>query len=136
MISILLCLACVQSTYPHDIPSLQAKRQGYKKQIAINGLFSIGLTALSGIYWKKGNEAYDNYQNSMTAAEAVHYWEQTQSYDRIRNVCGIGALFFIGRTLYYYAKFMDTGKQMSALPSLDLRYSLQGSVSIGLLQEF
>jgi hypothetical protein len=115
---------------------LQVKRQEYKKQIAINGLLGIGFTAMSGIYWKKGNEAYDNYQNSMTTADAVHYWEQTQSYDRIRNICGLGALFFVGRTIYYYARFMDTGKQLSNVPSLDLRCSYRGSVSIGLCMDF
>ena len=125
----------MQSTYPDDISLLQAKRQEYKKQIAINGLFSIGLTAMSGIYWKKGNEAYDSYQSSVTSEEAIHYWEQTQTYDRIRNVCGLGALIFIGRTIYYYARFMDTGKHISSSSSLDLRYLNPGGWSIGIRKE-
>ena len=135
MISLLLCLTCLQNTDPHDLALLQAKRQEYKKQIAINGLFSIGLTAMTGIYYKKGNEAYDNYQNSMTSEEAIHYWEQTQSYDRIRNVCGLGALIFVGRTIYYYARFMDMGSKLSSSHSLDLRYSLQDGWSIGIRKE-
>jgi len=136
MLPFLLLLIFAQTAQDPPVASWHVKRQAYKKEIAINGLFSIGLTTLSGIYWKKGNEAYNNYHNSMTTTDAIHYWEQTQAYDRIRNVCGIGALFFIGRTIYYYAKLMDTGKRIGSLPDLDLRLTKQGKLSIGILREF
>lgn len=136
MPSILLIMLCVLNTQdPIQVP-FQAKRQEYKREIAINGLLSIGLSTLSGIYWKKGNDAYDNYQQSMTSADALHYWEQTQTYDRIRNVCGIGALFFIGRTIYYYAKLMDAGKRVGSIPDLDFRYTEQGSLLCVITKRF
>jgi hypothetical protein len=138
MIYVILFLASSFGVQDSVLPPrlIQLQRQVYKKQIAINGLFSIGLTATSGIYWKKGNDAYDLYQKSTKTTDALHYWEQTTNYDRIRNVCAIGALFFIGRTIYYYAKLMDTGKTVGSLPSLDLWCAYNGTISFGLTKRF
>ncbi len=135
MISLMLILAVIQSApnpYPEPVLNI---RQHYKSEIAINGLVSVGFAALSGIYWKKGNDAYDHYQNSMTTSDALYYWEQTEGYDRIRNICGIGTLIFITRTIYYYAKYMDAGKQTSALFDLKLNYSKHGSLCIGITKK-
>lgn len=136
MINILLILVSSYSVEDSILPSVRVQRQTDKKQIAVNGLLSIGLTTTSGIYWKKGNDAYARYQNSTTTINALHYWEQTQNYDRIRNACAIGALFFIGRTIYYYAKFMDTGKTVGALPSLDFQFTHTGTISFGITAGF
>lgn len=136
MASILIILVCLSSATEPAAQSLFVKRQAYKKQIGINGLISAGLTASAGIYLVKGNSSYDKYQNSMTTADALHYWERTQNCDRIRNICAIGALLFIGRTIFYYAKYMDAGKSLGKLPSLDLRYTQRGTVSLGITQIF
>jgi hypothetical protein len=133
IVLVLWCTLNAQDS-ARSLPNI--KRHEYQKQIAINGLFSIGMTATSGIYWKKGNEAYDHSQKSKTTIDALYYWEQTQNYDRIRNICAIGALLFIGRTIFFYAKFMDAGKQIGALPSLDFKYEQQGTLCFGIIQKF
>ncbi|MBN2620676.1 hypothetical protein JXB22_06240 [candidate division WOR-3 bacterium] len=136
MSHIILILVCSTST-PDSIPgSSHFQQQLYKKQIAVNGLLSVGLIATAGIYWEKGNNAYDRYQNSATTTDALHYWEQMEKYDRIRNVCALGALFFIGRTIYYYAKLMDSNRTVGSLPSLDLQYTHTGTISFGLTKRF
>jgi hypothetical protein len=136
MIHILFILVCSMNGQDSVTQPLYVRQQAYRKHIAINGLLSIGLTATSGIYWKKGNDAYAQYQKSTTTVDALYYWEQTQGYDRIRNVCAIGALFFIGRTIYYYAKLMDSYKKVGVVPHLDVGYTHNGTMSFGIVKKF
>jgi hypothetical protein len=96
----------------------------HSTQIVINGFLSAGLGITAGIFHIRGNDAYTDYQNSVTVAEAVENWERTKLNDNVRNICAAGAVFFTARTLYYYIKnkHEEKSKKTKPVPLLDFKY--------------
>jgi hypothetical protein len=102
----------------------RALPKSYSKQVIINGFLSAGLGITAGICHIKGNDAYTDYQNSTTAAQAIDNWDKTKLYDNMRNICTAGAVFFAARTLYYHIKNRKIKKAEGPKPSplLDFKY--------------
>jgi hypothetical protein len=96
----------------------------HSTKIVINGFMSVGLGITAGIFHVRGNDAYTDYQNSTTIAEAVDNWERTKLNDNVRNICAAGAVFFAARTIYYHVKNRKNKKPDGPKSStlLDFRY--------------
>ncbi|MGB3341196.1 MAG: hypothetical protein WBB37_06915 [bacterium] len=96
----------------------------HSKQIVVNAFLSTGLGITAGIFHVRGNDAYTDYRNSTTVAEAVENWEKTKLNDNVRNICAAGAVFFAVRTIYYHVKNRKNKKPDGPKSStrLDFRY--------------
>lgn len=104
MVPYLLILSIISLHNDSLEVSQQALPKSRSKQVIINGFLSAGLGVATGIFHIRGNDAYTDYQNSTTSAEAVENWERTKFNDNVRNICAAGAVFFAARTLYYHIK--------------------------------
>lgn len=124
MIHCLLILCFINVSDDSLEVNQQVLPKTHSKQVIINSLISAGLGITAGIFQIKGNDAYTDYQNSKTIAEAVDNWERTELYDGVRNICAAGAVFFAARTLYYHIKNRQTKNSdiPKSLPLLNFKY--------------
>jgi hypothetical protein len=90
-------------------------KANYRKHLVISGIIGIGLGFVSGVCYTQGNNAYREYQNTTSMAEAVDYWEKTMRYDTIRNICAFGSVIFLARTFYYYYKLRNLPKSADSV---------------------
>lgn len=96
-----IILFCVNLSIDSLIQEKPVPRESYTKQVLINGFIGVAFSVGTGVFYAKGNAAYDNYKTSTTMSAAVDNWDKVRLYDGIRNVCAVGAVLFIFRSLYY-----------------------------------
>lgn len=109
-----------------------AEKESYTKQILLNGIVGIGFGIGTGIFYRKGNNAYDEYEKSTSTKSALDNWNKTKVYDNLRNVCAVGALFFTIRAVYYQLKNIKASKSTNFMPTLDFQYCYRNKWSLGL----
>ena len=124
MIPCLLMLCLININNDSLEVDQKALPKTYSTQIIINGFLSAGLGISAGIFHIRSNDAYTDYKNSTTVAEAVDNWERTKLNDNVRNICAVGAVFFTARTLYYHIRNRQEKKceTPKSLPFLDFKY--------------
>jgi hypothetical protein len=133
MIYIIIFVFCTNT--PVDSLILQtniSEKESYTKQILLNGIVGISFGIGTGVFYRMGNNAYDEYEKSTSTKSALDNWNKTKVYDNLRNVCAVGALFFTIRAVYYQLKNIKASKSTNFTPVLDFQYCCRNKWSLGL----
>jgi hypothetical protein len=85
-----------------------------------------------GIFYAKGNDAYEDYKNSQSMSAAIEAWDRVKTNDAARNIFAVGAAFFLVRAVYFQVKRASVPKKTSFFPVIDVRYACQPKFMIGL----
>ena len=141
MIGILLICTLVTIGQDSTPPAQPEVTKSYTKQVLINTFVGLGFTVSAGIFYKKGNTAYEEYEESETMKSALENWDNVELYDNMRNVCALGALVFLGRAIYYQLKNVRVSSSTHSLqeeqdfrPMIDFVYTNQPRVIIGVVK--
>ena len=135
-------LICILLSSANDsLPQVESSAtRSYSKQILINGIIGVGFTIGAGVFYTKGNGAYEEYEKSESMGSALENWDKVQLYDNVRNVCAIGALLFFGRALYYQLKNVKVSSSRSEPVNglhliIDIEYVHQPKLLIGMSKD-
>jgi hypothetical protein len=85
-----------------------------------------------GIFYAKGNDAYEDYKNSQSMTAAIEAWDRVEASDAARNIFAVGAAVFLARAVYFQIKRASVSKKISLSPVIDVRYAYQPKLIIGL----
>lgn len=131
----IIFILCTLETNADTMTITTPPVKSYTKQVIFNGILGVGFGVGSGIFYTKGNTAYNNYETSRTIQDAVEYWNETQLYDNLRNICVVGALVFLTRSLYFQTKQWKVNRSYGLKPVIDLQWSDNLTLSIGLTKQ-
>ena len=134
MIACILVLVCVSAT-SDSIPHQPASDNTYTGQLVTSGLLSAGFGVSAAIFHTRANQAYEEYQNSTTMAEALERWDAVRKFDLYRNVCIAGSILFLARFMYYHMK-QDEPASTGLVPSLEMECICSPKISLGFAQHF
>jgi len=133
MIYILFFTVCINTSVDSLGPQINIpEKERYTKQILLNGIVGISFGIGTGVFYRMGNNAYDEYEKSTSTKSALDNWNKTKVYDNLRNVCAVGALFFTIRAVYYQLKNIKASKSTNLMPTLDFQCCYRNKWSLGL----
>ena len=118
-----------------NMPDLEIVKSKYSRQVLVNSILGFGCTLGMGIFYTKGNDAYEDYKNSESMSTAVEAWDRVKINDAARNVCAVGAVFFFARALYYQVKRMSISKSKAFSPVFDIHCAYGPKMTIGLQKD-
>jgi hypothetical protein len=128
---IILILVFNQADDTLSKPAATEPFRSYNKEIIINGSVGLGFGIGSGVFFLLGNKAYENYKRSGSMKSASEYFNQSVAYDNARNICAVGAVFFLARAFYYQLKSARSGKTAGAGPALDIAMPEYAKLQLG-----
>jgi hypothetical protein len=133
MTSLLIIILCLNLSDDSLIVQSNIKnaKKNYSKQILVNGLIGIGFGISTGIFYKKGADAFEDYKESTSARSALENWNKTMLYDNLRNICAVGTVIFTLRAVYYQIKNIKASKAARHI-IIDFNYCRSGKWSFGL----
>ena len=131
MTQLIVALALV-SAAQDSIPSPEALRSKYSRQVLINSVLGFTCTIGMGIFHAKGNDAYEDYKNSQSINAAIQAWDRVKTNDTARNIFAVGAAFFLARAIYYQVKRASVPKATSFSPVIEVHYAYQPKIVLGL----
>lgn len=118
---------------PQEIPSnIELMQKNYERQVLVNSVLGFACTIGAGVFYVKGNDAYEDYKSSQNMRTAVEVWDRVKTSDAARNICAVGAAFFLARAIYYQIKRMRLPKSNTLLPVFEMRYAEQPKLLFGL----
>ena len=112
--------------------SAKPLRQKYGRQVLVNSVLGFACTIGAGVFYVKGNNAYEDYKDSQSMSTAVEAWDRVKTSDFVRNACAAGAVFFVARAVYYQIKKMRLPKSSGLVPVFEMRYAEQPKLLFGL----
>jgi hypothetical protein len=125
---VVLMLAAPQESSP----SVELMQKKYGRQILVNSILGFACTIGAGVFYFKGNDAYEDYKSSQSMRTAVEAWDRVKTNDFARNVCAASAAFFLTRAIYYQIKRMRLPESNALSPVFELRYAEQPKLLLGL----
>lgn len=131
MIQFIVALALV-SAAQDSIPSREILQSRYSRQVLINSVLGFTCTVGMGIFYAKGNDAYEDYKNSQSINAAIEAWDRVKTNDTARNIFAVGAAFFLARAVYYQVKRASIPKANSFSPVIELHYAHRPKIVVGL----
>lgn len=129
-LAVILCINASEDTSHKEAAIVKPK--SYTKQVLLNGLVGIGFGISTGIFYRMGENAHDDYKESDSIRTALDNWNKTKLYDNLRNVCAVGALIFTARAVYYQLKHVKAARSAKYTPIFDLHYAHQNKWSLGI----
>ena len=131
MIQFIVALALVSA--PQDsISSREILQSKYSRQVLVNAVMGFTCTIGMGIFYAKGNDAYEDYKNSQSINAAMEAWDRVKTNDTARNIFAVGAAFFLARAVYYQIKRTSVPKTTSFSPVIEVHYAYQPKIVLGL----
>ena len=128
-----LCVALALVAVPQDsISDTEVIQQRYSRQVLINSILGFSCTIGMGIFYVKGNDAYNDYKSSQGMSTAIEAWDRVNGNDMARNVFAVGAAFFLARAVYYQIKRANVPKSASVTPVIEMDFSCRPKIQIGL----
>ncbi len=133
MLQCVIIILCIQNATDNLVSEPTAKKN-YTKQVLINGVIGIGFGSAAVFFHVKGNNAYENYEQSNTFTEALDNWNKTITYDIIRDACAVGGAVFLIRALVFQLKNVKTkmSSQLKFDPTIDYEFSPGLKISFGI----
>jgi hypothetical protein len=125
---VVLTLVTVSQEGPSNTALMQKR---YGRQVLVNAILGFTCTIGMGVFHVKGNNAYEDYENSQSMRTAVEAWDKVIMNDTARNVFAVGTVFFLTRAVYYHIKRIRL-KRSAVSAVFDVRYVGGPKVSIGL----
>src|SRR4030042_2289857 len=118
---IVLCMQNVSDSLPLE-PKIS---RNYTKHVLINGVIGIGFGSAAVFFHVKGNNAYEDYNQSETIIDALNNWHKTETYDIIRNACAVGGAVFLIRAVVFQLKNVKAkmNSQLNFEPVIDYEYA-------------
>lgn len=131
MMQFIVALALVSA--PQDSnPNQEMLRSRYSRQVLVNAVLGFTCTIGMGIFYAKGNDAYEDYKSSQSINAAMEAWDRVKTNDTARNIFAVGAAFFLARAVYYQVKRAGVPKTTSFSPVIEVRYVYQPKIVLGL----
>lgn len=128
-----LCMVLLLiSTTQDSVNSVAEIQRGYSRQVLINSILGFTCTLGMGIFYAKGNDAYEDYKDSQSMSTATEAWDRVKTSDAARNIFAVGAAFFLARAVYFQIKRANVPEKTSLSPIIDVRYACQPKLIIGL----
>lgn len=118
-----------------SVPDLGMMQSKYSHQVLISSILGFTCTLGMGVFYARGNDAYEDYKNSQNMSAAIEAWDRVKINDTARNVFAVGAVFFIARALYYQVKRASLSKLKAFAPVLEMRYTCGPKMLIGLQRD-
>ena len=115
-----------------SMPNREMIQSKYSRQVLINSILGFTCTLGMGIFYAKGNDAYEDYKNSQSMSAAIEAWDRVKTSDAARNISAVGAAFFLARAVYFQIKRANVPEKTSLSPVIDVRYACQPKLIIGL----
>lgn len=115
-----------------SMPNREMIQSKYSRQVLINSILGFTCTLGMGIFYAKGNDAYEDYKNSQSMSAAIEAWGRVKTSDAARNISAVGAAFFLARAVYFQIKRANVPEKTSLSPVIDVRYACQPKLIIGL----
>lgn len=115
-----------------SVPSREMIQSKYSRQVLVNSILGFTCTLGMGIFYAKGNDAYEDYKNSQNMNTAIEAWDRVKTNDAARNIFAVGAAFFLARAVYFQIKRANVPEKTSLSPVIDVRYACQPKLIIGL----
>jgi hypothetical protein len=131
MTQFIVALALV-SVAQDSIPNQEVLQNRYSRQVLINSVLGFTCTIGMGIFYAKGNDAYEDYKNSQSINAAIEAWDRVKTNDAARNIFAVGAAFFLARAVYYQVKRVSIPKVASFSPVIGLHYAHQPKITLGM----
>ena len=131
MTQLIVALALV-STPQDSMPSRETIQNRYSRQVLINSVLGFTCTLGMGIFYAKGNDAYEDYKNSQSINAAIEAWDRVKTNDTARNMFAVGAAFFLARAVYYQIKRASVPEAASFSPVIEVHYACQPKIILGL----
>lgn len=126
---VVLTLVTASQESASNIELLQRK---YGRGVLVNSVLCFACTIGTGVFYVKGNNAYEDYKSSHSMRTAVEAWDRVRMNDTVRNVFVVGAVFFLTRAVYYQIKRVRLEKFSAVSPVIEVRYAAQPKLLIGL----
>ena len=128
-----LCVALVLIAVPQDsVSDPEMMQRRYSRKVLINSIAGFACTIGMGIFYVKGNDAYDDYTSSQSMSAAIEAWDRVKINDTARHVFAVGAAFFLARAVYYQIKRASVPRSKSVTPVIEMDFSSQPKIQIGL----
>ncbi|MCX7995643.1 MAG: hypothetical protein N3A65_07740 [candidate division WOR-3 bacterium] len=104
--------------------------KNYTKIILINAGVSLGLGI--GAYYcsSTADNAYEEYKKASTMEETIEQWNKVVLCDKLKFVLGTGAVFFLGRSVYYQLKNVREQRLGGVMPVIDLKLARNGKLIV------
>jgi len=128
LLVVLLCAG--EATADSAASSPRAPAPNYTSRIIVNGAIGIGFGIGAFVLNSLGNKAYEDYKKSGTIQDAAENYDRAADYDNLRNICAVGATFFIVRALYYQLKSTKSQSEVEPALKLDLEGKADGSIQL------
>jgi hypothetical protein len=107
-------------------------RKSYTSQVTINGIIGLGFGVGTSAFYFMGDKAYEHYRDSGSMKNANAYYNKAMTYDYARDLCAVGAIFFLARALYYQLKNARAKTVQGYKPSFDFNTVGFSKVKFGL----
>jgi hypothetical protein len=131
MMQLIVALALISASQD-SMPSREMIQSRYSRQVLVNSILGFTCTIGMGIFYAKGNDAYEDYKNSQSMSGAIEAWDRVRTNDTARNIFAVGAAFFLARAVYCQIKRANVPKTSSFSPVIDVRCAYQPKLIIGL----
>ena len=131
----LLVIFIFASSVNDSIAPVKPVKVSYAKQVWINGLIFVGCAVGTGVFYRMGNTAYEEYKESETIRSALDNYDKARLYDNVRNVFAVGAVVFLSRALYYQIKNVKASKSYSYTPVIDIEYTYYPKLVFGIQKD-
>lgn len=129
---VVLTLVTASQEGPSNTELMQKK---YGRQVLVNSILGFACTVGMGVFHVRGNNAYEDYENSHSMRTAVEAWDRVRLNDTARNVFAVGAVFFITRAVYYHIKRIRLNRS-SVSAVFDVRYACGPRMVLGFQKDF
>jgi hypothetical protein len=131
-----LLVICIFASSVNDtIAPVRPTRVSYSKQVWINGLIFVGCAIGTGVFYRMGDSAYEEYQDSETIRSALENYDKAQLYDNIRNLFAVGAVVFLSRAVYYQIKNVKASKSYSYTPVIEIECTCHPKLVFGIQKD-
>jgi hypothetical protein len=129
---VVITLVTASQESPSNKELMQKK---YGQRVLVNSILCFACTISTGVFYVKGNNAYEDYKSSHSMRTAVEAWDRVRMNDTVRNVFAVGAVFFLTRAVYYQIKRVRLEKSSAVSPVIEVRYAAQPKLLIGLQKD-
>lgn len=134
---LLVFLVCTgEATNDSVAPAPPLPAPNYTSRMIVNGAIGTGFAIGAFVLNSLGNKAYDEYKTSGTLQDAAENYDRAADYDNLRNICAVGAGFFIARALYYQLKKINRQNEISPALKLDLQGKADGTIQVCIKRVF
>ena len=131
-----LCVTLTLMSVSLDsMPDLTMMQSKYSRQVLINSILGFTCTLGMGIFYARGNDAYEDYKNSQSMNAAIEAWDRVKINDTARNVFAVGAVFFLARAVYYQVRRASLSRLKTFAPVFEMHYACGPKMIIGIQKD-